>query len=981
MIDCPHCSFAQNTPYPDGVVIECESEACEGFFWTHADNLYMVPHLASDPHSERQGFTSAQSRLECNWFSNNNHIFSRINQDFSSILYDDPSDAEFNLRTEEHADNSAILLHLDEVLNPFGLRIQRLSESEHPRGNDPFIIHRTDKNPLALDREFDIAPFLNPQLQPRQDPRWPQWENKFRSDLQNIGIRINNQILKREQSLALERMMKIPASLTIGALPTGFGKTRIMQIAANLLNHGHTDGLNENSGAQGPILIISPLISLRDDQRAKWEEYNDSLADGITPLRCTFLTSTEPHKDEQVIQKLNRGEIDVLCCSPDILVSINSRVNKWLECFQHMPRPFSAMIIDEAHVVGDWGASIIPTFQLLPMVKNQLMFRNPDLRLLLLSATISVEEEKELVTLFREGLSLPQHMNGSYAIRRTKARLGLIFDVQVLPLASGEDDVRKDKIIQAMKEKRARVPPRWQYRADSTPFYQGAAPPAILYTYRKKTALRLRDKLKGMGISAIEYIGSSGAKHRRRALDMFTENQVGWVVGTSAFGMGVDKDDVWIVGYYGLPSSLKDLYQSFGRAARYDDWEREGHRKNGYCKALIVGRQMSFSHKMKLPLTLERIMRSMLNDSTSFLQNGYALMDLNDIATPTWSSNNNQSTERIQETEGLVSEFGVHEVYQELRIHRNAENYEKMVQDARRKSRSKRENTDLFLWALTCAQRSGLLEVCGVHPQVLYTANGSNIRLDECLSAGGYANVMAELSMQKGRRGFTPTGQQRFIVVRLKEAIFNYQVLTERVEEGLAILKQRYGQGVDELNQFKDEIKKGNTCLRKLFASCYGATMEGTKSCIEHLTAREHAMPCSVCLKELNPGANPVEHVWSEVSHFESLFNLNIPQKPIREVVLFDRPNARNIIDSPQHNQRRYIEGPFALHANLRLDQLDIRDFQLHSDGHYVADLTIDDGRIVTVTSLGERIPWRSEFNREAYSVIFDGAVAHVKWT
>ena len=70
-----------------------------------------------------------------------------------------------------------------------------------------------------------------------------------------------------------------------------------------------------------------------------------------------------------------------------------------------MPRPFSAMIIDEAHVVGDWGASIIPTFQLLPMVKNQLMFRNPDLRLLLLSATISVEEEKELVTLFREGLS------------------------------------------------------------------------------------------------------------------------------------------------------------------------------------------------------------------------------------------------------------------------------------------------------------------------------------------------------------------------------------------------------------------------------------------------------------------------------------------------------------------------------------------------------------------------------------------------
>jgi len=357
-------------------------------------------------------------------------------------------------------------------------------------------------------------------------------------------------------------------------------------------------------------------------------------------------------------------------------------------------------------------------------------------------------------------------------------------------------------------------------------------------------------------------------------------------------------------------------------------------------------------------------------------------MVLNDIASPTWTSINNQSTERIQETEGLVSEFGNHEVYQELRIHRNAENYEQMVQDARRKSRSKRENTDLFLWALTCAQRSGLLEVCGVHPQVLYTANGSNIRLDECLTAGGDANVMAELSMQKGRGGFTPVGQQRFIVIRLKEAVFNYQVLTERVEEGLAILKQRYGRGVDELNQFKDEIKKGNTCLRKLFASCYGATMEGTKSCIEHLTAREHAMPCSVCLKELNPGANPVEHIWSEVSHFESLFKLNIPQKPIREIVLFDRPTTPgNAIDSQQHNQRKYIEGPFALHDNFRLDQLDILDLKLHSNGEHVANLSFDDNKIVTVTSLGGRTPWKSDLNQEAFSVIFDGSVAHVKWT
>lgn len=977
MTECPHCSFVQSGPYQDGVAIACEAEGCEEFLWKHEHNSYKVPYLVSDPHSERQGFASAKSWLECTWFTDSKHIFSRINQDFSSILYHQHNDEIFNLRTEEDATNTRVLDYLNDILEPYGLTTQRLSNSAHPRGNDPFIIHRIDSNPLSFEKEFTIAPFINPQLQPRLDPRWPQWEHRFNNDLQNIGIEINNQVLKNEQNSTLERMLKVPASLTIGALPTGFGKTRIMQIAANLLNHGHTDGLNENSGAQGPILIISPLISLRDDQRAKWEEYNDSLANGITPLRCTFLTSTEPKRDEQVIRNLNRGEIDVLCCSPDILISINSRMNKWLECFQHMPRPFSAMIIDEAHVVGDWGASIIPTFQLLPMVKNQLMFRNPDLRLLLLSATISVEEENELVTLFREGMSLPHPINDSFAIRRTKARLGLIFDVQVLPLDSGEDDVRKNEIIQAMKVKRARIPSRWQYKADTTPFYQGTAPPVILYTYRKKTALGLKRKLKEMGISAIEYIGSSGAKHRRRALDKFTQNQVGWVVGTSAFGMGVDKDDVWIVGYYGLPSSLKDLYQSFGRAARYDDWGREGHRKNGYCKALIVGRQMSFSHKMKLPLTLERIMRSMLNDSTSILQNGYVLMDLNDITTQVWSSDNNHFTEKIAETEGLVSEFGNHEVYQELRIHRNAENYEKMVQNARRKSRSKRENTDLFLWALTCAQRSGLLEVCGVHPGVLYTVNRNETRLDECLTHGGYANVMTELSMQRGRRGFTPTDQQRFIVVRIKETTFNYQVLTERVEEGLAILKERYVQGVNELDQFKNEIKKGNTCLRKLFASCYGATMEDTKSCIEHLTAREHAMPCSVCLKQLNPGANPVQHIWSEVGHFESLFNLNVPQKPARDLVLFDRPRSPSEAIEGPHNQRKFVDGPFELRKGININHNLNDSYQLYSDTDPVGQVVVLDN-IATVQPLGEKIPWENEAG-PAYTVVLIGNVARIK--
>ena len=134
-----------------------------------------------------------------------------------------------------------------------------------------------------------VSPFLNAQSVAQLDPRWVDWEPRLSDgQINNIGIYLNGQPLKPQQNEALVSMLKTPTSLTIGALPTGFGKSRIMQVAANLLNHGHADGLNNGQGSSGPVLIISPLISLRDDQRARWEEYNESLNEGSQSFDVDF---------------------------------------------------------------------------------------------------------------------------------------------------------------------------------------------------------------------------------------------------------------------------------------------------------------------------------------------------------------------------------------------------------------------------------------------------------------------------------------------------------------------------------------------------------------------------------------------------------------------------------------------------------------------------------------------------------------------
>ena len=84
-------------------------------------------------------------------------------------------------------------------------------------------------------------------------------------------------------------------------------------------------------------------------------------------------------------------------------------------------------------------------------------------------------------------------------------------------------------------------------------------------------------------------------------------------------------------------------------------------------------------------------------------------------------------------------------------------------------------------------------------------------------------------------------------------------------------------------NDFRMSVKKGDVCIRKLFSPCYGDTLENTLSCLEHLGRREAVMPCNVCIEGLEKGINPVELIWSEPNQFESLFNLQWPQREITQ--------------------------------------------------------------------------------------------------
>ncbi len=72
-------------------------------------------------------------------------------------------------------------------------------------------------------------------------------------------------------------------------------------------------------------------------------------------------------------------------------------------------------------------------------------------------------------------------------------------------------------------------------------------------------------------------------KHREKVQRNFKGNQYPLLVATKAFGMGIDKQNIYYTFHYGLPSSVESLYQEAGRAGRWDKNLEENQEKVGKC--------------------------------------------------------------------------------------------------------------------------------------------------------------------------------------------------------------------------------------------------------------------------------------------------------------------------------------------------------------------------------------------------------------
>ena len=732
---------------------------------------------------------------------------------------------------------------------PMGLALTQLVPDSDIRESEPLLLHWEGVDPFSTFPSMQICSDPKPIPNAGQDPSWGAYE----LDL-NMHPKIFESEFRENQRKAIEQILRSTGSRQIIALPTGYGKTRIVQTVTNILrNHG-----------KGPTLMITPIIALRDDQREAFE--NDFATNSKVfsrEFRGAFITP-EQNDISDVMDDLINDRIDLLCCAPEHLLNPSSEMS-WIEVFRRMKRPFSTLVVDEAHVVGDWGSSFRSHFLLLGQLKDRLVEMEPDLRVILQSATITRDEEKELSNLFKE-------LEELQTVRVSDTRSDLHFRVELEKPTANEGTLRKTidypSRTKQIWEEYDNIPGLWRepwLDSDDT----GRAP-LLIYSATKKDAEEgILPTLEGLAEQGkIEsYTGDTDEAKRDLIRRKFKTNEFSAMVATSAFGMGIDKPDVWLISYLGLPFTLKGLYQGFGRAARGSNWKGETNRKmkNGNCIAVLPdvnpNKSRPFRPELRLELAAERLWDLLMSDKTTHIpQKGYVISPvLHGLQNPLWMQRERGVESYFRLPEDAIDEEDEEDDTTGWSPGEEWKNAQKRHQMG--VFQTMRANLKFKMWSLACLQRRGAVSIMGFYPDELAVVRrtGEKSLLKDCLEIGGHEMVIKKLQLIDHKIR-TPANQNRQAVIRFNQPMTSWKAVLRALKEGHQDLRKRHERGNEELTLFMQEVRDGN-CLRKAFGPAIGAKRGKSLTCQTLLESWEITkesskkgppIPCSNCIKEMD---------------------------------------------------------------------------------------------------------------------------------
>ncbi|WP_043114666.1 DNA helicase RecQ [Solimonas soli] len=290
----------------------------------------------------------------------------------------------------------------------------------------------------------------------------------------------------------------------LAIMPTGGGKSLCFQLPALL--------------KPGVMLVVSPLIALMQDQVRLLSEMG---------IAATFLNSTLGGADAaNRMAGLLRGDYRLLYLAPERLLLPEFREGFLARLTQ--AQGISAITIDEAHCVSEWGHDFRPEYRQLGSLRAQF----PDVPMFAFTATAT------------------QRVRGD-----------IVAQLHLREPAIHVASFNRPNLYYAVRPKTQQT-----YQQLLALARDGGS--GIVYCLSRRRVDELTVRLRADRIRVVAYHAGLDADERRDNQERFIRDDAQVVVATVAFGMGINKPDVRWVAHYDLPRTMEGYYQEAGRAGR-----------------------------------------------------------------------------------------------------------------------------------------------------------------------------------------------------------------------------------------------------------------------------------------------------------------------------------------------------------------------------------------------------------------------------
>jgi ATP-dependent DNA helicase RecQ len=263
-------------------------------------------------------------------------------------------------------------------------------------------------------------------------------------------------------------------------------------------------------------IVISPLIALMQDQAAQLAQMG---------IPAAVLNSSVGNEEQgRIIRQARDGAFRLLYLSPERLQRADTL--SWL---QHVPISFFA--IDEAHCISEWGHEFRPEYRQLSSLRGKF----PDRPIAAFTASATRHVRHDILAQLQ--LRNPDRYIASF--HRPNLRY----------LVRECDSVEHTALlVTALRH-----------------YDEGNV---IVYSPTISKVEETVDFLEDQGIAAVGYHAKMDSSARRRNQERWMSDEVRVLVGTIAFGLGINKATVRSVIHLALPKSVEQFYQEAGRAGR-----------------------------------------------------------------------------------------------------------------------------------------------------------------------------------------------------------------------------------------------------------------------------------------------------------------------------------------------------------------------------------------------------------------------------